>query len=161
LKLPFWIYAKEPHYLKIQPLIIAEEYLKEKSSNSSTLIDYKIWCFNGKPFSVWACYDRKDDYVYVGTYDFDWNYHPEGSVFDNHYRKGVLLPKPKTLGQMFHYAEVLSKPFPQVRVDLYEVNGKVYFGELTFTSFGGMMDFYTPEYLLEMGEKVSLPDRHN
>lgn len=57
---------------------------------------------------------------------------------------------------MIDVAEKLSKPFPEVRVDLYDVNGQVYFGELTFTSLGGMMDYYTPKALLEMGAFVSL-----
>ena len=64
---------------------------------------------------------------------------------------------PICLNEMIRVASILSKPFPQVRVDLYEVNGKVYFGELTFTSLGGMMDYYTPEYLLEMGKQVNIP----
>ena len=57
---------------------------------------------------------------------------------------------------MIKLAEELSKPFPQVRVDLYNIKGKIYFGELTFTSLGGMMYYYTPEFLLEMGSKVDV-----
>ena len=54
------------------------------------------------------------------------------------------------------YSRILAKPFPQVRVDLYNINGKIYFGELTFTSLGGMMNYFTPQALLEMGRKVNL-----
>ena len=91
------------------------------------------------------------------TYDLNWNPHPEFSVFTSEYRHGKLLPKPKNLDQMFDVARSLSAKFHQVRVDLYNINGKIYFGELTFTSQGGMMDFYTPEFLLEMGEQIGLP----
>ena len=59
---------------------------------------------------------------------------------------------------MIHVAQMVSRPFPQVRVDLYEAEGQVWFGELTFTSLGGMMNYYTPAYLKEMGNQVSLPD---
>ena len=57
---------------------------------------------------------------------------------------------------MIKVCKILSKPFPQVRVDLYEVHGKVYFGELTFTSLGGYMDYFSEEYLMKMGEKIDL-----
>ena len=58
---------------------------------------------------------------------------------------------------MLRIAELLSNGFPQVRVDLYEVNGNPYFGEMTFTSAGGRMDHYTKEYLKYLGEKVQMP----
>jgi hypothetical protein len=80
------------------------------------------------------------------TYDLDWNAHPEYSVFYNHYRMGKIIPKPKNFNEMIATAEKLSKPFPVVRVDLYNIGGKIYFGEMTFTSLGGLMDFYTDEF---------------
>ena len=67
------------------------------------------------------------------------------------------IPRPACLDKMIAAARKLSKPFPEVRVDLYAVGGKAYFGELTFTSLGGMMDVYTPEYLKVMGSKVTIP----
>ena len=57
---------------------------------------------------------------------------------------------------MIRYAKILSKPFPQVRVDFYEVDGKVYFGELTFSSLGGLITWYKPWYLMEKGNLVDL-----
>ena len=59
---------------------------------------------------------------------------------------------------MISVAEKLSQGFPELRVDLYNINGKVYFGELTFTSQGGGMDFYTPEFLKELGSKFDISD---
>lgn len=147
----------EFHYLPIKPCVIAEEFLEEKESFSSTLIDYKIWCFGGKPYNIWTCYDRID-HPFVALYDVQWQYHPEYSIFNNSYKKGTkAVPRPKSLDKMLEACSILTKDFPQVRVDFYEVNGKPYFGELTFTSLGGRMTFYTQEYLLEMGEKVILP----
>jgi hypothetical protein len=64
------------------------------------------------------------------------------------------LPRPKCLEEMIRVARTLSEGFPEVRVDLYESQGRVWFGELTFTSLCGMMNYYTPEYLREMGERV-------
>lgn len=151
------IKSGEFHYLPIKPRVIAEEFLQESNSFSKTLIDYKIWCFSGEPYNVWACYDRIS-HPFVALYDLNWQYHPEYSIFNNSYKRGNKnVPRPKSLDKMLEACRVLSKDFPQVRIDFYEVNGKPYFGEMTFTSLGGRMNFYTPEYLLEMGEKVILP----
>lgn len=154
------IYTTEFHYMGIKPCIIAEQLLEndtETQEYTSTLIDYKIWCFNGKAYAIWTCMNRNLDGAEVATFDKDWNYHPEGSIFNKDYKKQPhLCPKPICLKEMLDAAEKLSKPFPVVRVDLYCVGGKVYFGELTFTSNGGTNDFYTNEYLLEMGQQIDL-----
>ena len=123
---------------------------------AKSLVDYKIWCFNGKAHYIWVCSDRDSQGTDVMTYDLEWNAHPEYSIFDSRYRKGQLMPKPQNFDEMIMVAETLAKPFPEVRLDLYNVNGKIYFGETTFTSLGGMMNFYTPEFLLEMGEKIDV-----
>ncbi len=149
------VLAAEPQYKDMVPCVIAEELLPIEKGHKS-LIDYKIWCFNGKPYYIWACTDRDNLGTDVMTYDLEWNPHPEYSIFDSRYRKGELIDKPKNLEYMLEVAEKLAKPFPQVRVDLYNIKGKIYFGELTFTSLGGMMNFHTPEFLLEMGSKVDV-----
>ncbi len=149
----------ELHYNNIPPCIIAEELLdvRKQPINSSSLIDYKIWAFNGKPAYIWACYDRDVHSVQVGVYDLDWNFHPEYSVETDHYRIAKKqLPRPVALDKMLEAASILSKGFPQVRVDLYEVDGKAYFGELTFTSNAGFNNFYTEEFLRELGSQVIL-----
>ena len=130
---------------------------QNQATASETLIDYKIWCFNGKPESVSACRNRYKGTVEVASYDLNWNHHPEHSVYTNHYIKSeVPFNKPSSLNRMLEVASVLSEGFPQVRVDLYEVDGKIYFGELTFTSNFGMMEFYTDDYLTYLGSKVEL-----
>ena len=70
-----------------------------------------------------------------------------------------IIEKPKNFDKMLELAGILSQGIPQVRVDLYEVGGKPYFGEMTFTSAGGFMDFYTDEFLEEMGSHVELPTK--
>jgi len=149
----------EMHYKNIKPCIIAENLLEQGECNFSTsLIDYKIWCFNGKPYIIWACYSRSKECVYVNFYDFDWNVHPEYSVFDCHYRNGKgKLPRPQKLKEMLLAASKLSDGFPQVRVDFYETNGILYFGEMTFTSERGRMSYFTESFLKELGNQVILP----
>lgn len=159
VKLKYGDVTGEPHYADIVPCVIVEELLdvNKQSVASSSLIDYKIWCLNGVPYCIFCAWNRTIHGIDVGVYDLDWNYHPEWSIFTDHYRKGKeLLPKPINYEKMLEIAGKLSKGFPILRVDLYEVDGKIYFGELTFTSLGGFMDYLSPEILLKMGQKVKL-----
>lgn len=149
----------EPHYAAIKPCVIAEELLDiaQQPIKTSSLIDYKIWCLNGEPYLFYCIWNRTIQSIDVAIYDLDWHYHPEQSVFSDHYREGGdVLPKPQNFQFMLEVAKTMAEGFPIVRVDLYEVGGKVYFGELTFTSLGGFMNYLTPEQLLRMGEKVVL-----
>ena len=155
----FGVVSGEPHYALIKPCIIAEELLDASTQpcGSSSLVDYKIWCFNGNPHSVWCCYNRKQYHANVGVYDLNWQYHPEASVFTKHYIMGrQQLPKPTCLDRMIEVAKKLSCGFPVLRVDLYEVNGHVYFGELTFTSQSGCMDYFSKKFLNETGALIKL-----
>ena len=158
----------EPHYWKIRRRIIAEEYLEEKafSSFSSSLIDYKFFCIYGKPEVILVTYDRQNMRVgkemiegrrslKVMLFDLDWNPMPQKVSEEVVKGQHDLVPKPANLDEMIKVAKILSKPFPQVRVDLYEVNRRIYFGEMTFTP-GSSHEFFTTEYNLELGEKLDL-----
>ena len=161
-----WLHRKtigalhaEPQYKNMTPCVVVEEVLPlEKGATSLT--DYKMWCFNGKCYYTWICNDRSagGNSAHVMTYDMDWNAHPEFSVFNSDYLRGDIIPKPNNFEKMVEIAEKLSKGFPELRVDLYNIDGKIYFGELTFTSQGGFMDFYTPEFNKMLGEKFSIKD---
>lgn len=136
------------HYMRIKPAIIAEGLLEnDEISNrySSTLIDYKFWCFNGKAHYV-RVYGNRGSQTDVMTYDMDWNPHPEYSISTKEFKSGMEIPKPQNFDDMIKIVEILGKPFPVVRVDLYNIGGKIYFGELTFTSHGGMMNNLTDEF---------------
>lgn len=159
LKKKFSNYNGEPHYAQMKPCIIAEELLDatKQPIETDTLIDYKIWCFNGKAYYIWACYNRHKGSVEVATYDLNWNRRDEKSIFTNHYRRAEKdLPCPQSLLEMIKMAEKLSVGIPQVRVDLYEVDNKPYFGEMTFTSAGGFNNFYTNDFLMELGSYCDL-----
>lgn len=148
--------SAEPQYRDIKPMILAEELLPCCEGETS-LVDYKLWCFNGEPYSFFICSERQADgyHATADCYDLEWNRHPEIMKASPHMTVATkALPRPSCLEDMIQAARVLSKPFPQVRVDMYAMGGRVFFGELTFTSLGGMMDYFTPDYLLEMGRKV-------
>lgn len=147
------------HYLRIHPRMIAEKLLHNDSETakiSFSIIDYKLWCFNGKVYWIWTCSNRDEHSTEVMTYDRKWKHYPEYSIFKEGYRQGKILPKPKNLKRMMDVAEKLAAPFPCVRVDLYNVDGKIYFGELTFTSYGGLQDFYTDEFQMLAGAQIDL-----
>ncbi len=149
----------EFHYGKIKPCIIAEKLLdaSKQPISSKSLIDYKVWCVNGEPQYIWACYDRTNARVQVMMYDTQWNAVPQKCFCTPHYRIAPeLLPPPYSLRQMMESARALAEGFPVVRVDFYEVDKKLYFGEMTFTAAGGFNDFYSQEFQNEMGEMIDL-----
>ena len=158
LKQKFGYQSCEPHYNKIKPLIIAEEYLESTQDTYSTsLIDYKVWCFNGKPYCIFTCYNRDSFGLETNVYDLNWNVHPEYSVFSNHFRDGKgRIPRPPILDKLLNAASVLSQDLPQARIDFYIVNGDLYFGEITLTSNCGRMSYLSKEYLIELGNFVEL-----
>lgn len=92
----------EPHYKNMKPCVIAEEVLPfEKGATS--LIDYKMWCFNGKCYYTFVCNERNanGNSAHVMVYDMNWNAHPEFSVFNSDYLRGDIIPKPKNFDKMW------------------------------------------------------------
>lgn len=147
----------EPHYNKISPKVVAEEFLENTESFSTSLIDYKVWCFNGKPYCIFVAYNRTQDHLYTNVYDMNWKVHPEWSVFTNHYLDGnSKVTRPEVLDEMLEIASNLSVGFPEVRIDFYIVKNKIYFGEMTFTSACGRMDYFSQEYLEELGRQCDI-----
>ena len=152
MKDDFWMEYAEVHYKTIPKKIICEEYLEGKGN--ALPVDFKIYCFNGKPEYIGNFIERDivTDEILRGYFDLDWNPSP---VF-----KGEMQPelfeRPVTLEKMLEYAEILAKPFPFVRVDFYEVDGKIYFGELTFTPTGCLATYYTDEAQIKLGELLNV-----
>ena len=157
---PFGYSGGQLHYLPIKRCIIAEELLeeegKQKELSPTSLIDYKIWCINGVPQCILVVFGRTNMLYYRQVYDLQWNKMPEvmNMRSNGHYDyKDVDIPKPECLAEILNIAYKLSEPFPEVRVDLYVIKGKPYFGELTFTA--GMGSF-TDEYYKYLGEKIDI-----
>lgn len=157
LQYKYGLYQAEYHYLYIKPCIVAEQLISETDSRySSSIIDYKVWCFNGKPYCILCCFNRGEN-TNVALYDTQWNYlHGKISRTNHFTEKSDYLPKPLNLDKMIDDATILSKDFPEVRVDFYNVNGKIYFGEMTFTSLGGFMNYFTDDFLKELGNQINL-----
>lgn len=149
----------ELHYLSIKPMIIAEELLdcNKQVVKTNSLIDYKFFCASGEPLCILAIWDRDKDSFKCAVYDINWTHLPNTIRYNSHYRKpDKLLPVPQTLDQMVAATRILAAGFPEVRVDLYEVDNKPLFGEMTFTSAGGFMDYFTDEFCLQLGNKIKV-----
>ena len=146
----------EPHYQLINNCIIAEKLLKDDSTESfsCSLVDYKIWCMDGKPYGCLVIWDRHiHGHYHLDWYDLEWNQHTE--LLTDHDTR-FSIPKPDNWRYMLEIAGILSKGHPEVRVDLYSIKGKIYFGEMTFTDSGGYILDFSQELLKELGENVIL-----
>lgn len=130
LKTNYYYIGREWPYKNVKPRIIVEEYMEDKIDKE--LIDYKLYCFNGKCDYVMACFDRFKGKTKFVFFDRNWTVQKEMSNDGIKYGDNIKLRKPKNLKLMFEFASKLSKGIPFVRVDFYETNGKLYFGELTF-----------------------------
>lgn len=152
LKSNYYYHGRQYQYKDIKPAIICEEYLENK--DGSEILDYKFMCFNGEPIMVWIDYNRYTSHVrnYYNLDGCPYNY-----VSDVPADYNIPFVKPKNYEKMINIARKLSKSFPHVRVDLYNLNGRIIFGEMTFTSWGGCVSFGTPELDILWGEKFDLP----
>ena len=127
--------------------IIIEELLTD--DNKKDIPDYKFWCFHGKPTYCQVIGSRSEKET-IDFFDMDWNHQPFRGLNKACDNATEPIPRPKKLDEMKEVAEKLSQDFPFVRVDLYQANGKVYFGELTFYPASGYGHF-TPD---EWDEKI-------
>ncbi len=143
---------KEWPYKDVPKRIIAEKYMSDESGE---LTDYKFFCFDGTPKAMFVATDRQTvgEEVKFDFYDMDFNHLP---LKQGHPNARQLIHKPKSFEKMKEIAEKLSKNIPHVRVDLYEINGQVYFGELTFYHFGGLVPFEPDEWDYKFGEWLKL-----
>lgn len=146
--------TREWAYSQIKPRIIVEKFMKDK--NSDDITDYKFFCFNGEPKVMYISVGL-ENHATASISFADMNYNLLDIERADYKALDKLPPKPKTFEQMKTLARKLSKGFPQVRVDLYEINGKLYFGELTFYTCGGMVRWRKREYDERLGDLIQLP----
>ena len=141
----------EKHYSSIKPRIIIEKYIGEIDSLP---VEYKIHVFNGVARSMYVVTGRGKDIRY-NNYYIDWKEF-DGSQFNGWKKTDYPLKAPKEWPQMVKMAEDLAKKFPFVRVDLYNINGKIYFGEMTFTPAKGTLILDDDKCDFEMGEWLDI-----
>ncbi|WP_252216020.1 ATP-grasp fold amidoligase family protein [Clostridium sp. VAP41] len=152
----FYEVTRERQYKDIERKIICEEYLED---DSGSLRDYKIYCFNGKPEYISVNVNPHTPELTIDYFNLDWKKCDEFNCVGE---KNSFIPikKPDNLKEMINIAKILSQKFSYVRVDLRSVEGKTYFGELTFTSSNGTCPFKNQEKEKEIAKLIDLKNYH-
>ena len=150
----FWGMREWP-YKNVKPRIIAEQFMEDEQTQE--LRDYKFFCFDGVVKALFIATDRmkEGEDTKFDFFDENFNHLP----FTNGHPNAEILPqRPVCFDEMKVLAEKLSKGIPHVRVDLYEVNGRVYFGEMTFFHWSGFTPFVPEDWDLIFGDWINLPN---
>lgn len=155
LKSNYYLMGREMPYKYVKRKVFAEAFLEHEDD----LVDYKFFCFNGEPKVLKIDYDRETKH-HANYYDADMQllpFYKKSSRPDNP-KKFV---KPENYDKMLAIARALSKNIPFVRVDLYNLNGKIYFGEITFFPSSGFEPLTDPDWDYKLGSWIHLPNTYN
>lgn len=157
MKRNYFYLGRDIQYKYIVPKIIIEQYMRDDSQINNTLDDYKFFCFNGKPKIMFFASGRGNNRRF-DFFDMNYNHLP----IKYHYPNSSMLPlKPKCFEEMKTIATKLCGDFPFMRIDLYEINGKVYFGEYTLIHDGGLYPFEPAEWEQRLGDWIDLSKEKN
>lgn len=149
----FWA-GREWPYKDVKPRILAEQYMEDEATHE--LRDYKIFTFGGVPKALFIATDRgSNEETKFDFFDAEFKHLP---FTNGHPNADVTPAKPETFEKMKELASKLSQNIPQLRVDFYEVNGKTYFGELTFAHWSGLMPFEPEKWDKTFGDWIELPE---
>ena len=154
LKQNYYFIGREWPYKGVKRKIIAEKYMTD-SENVDRFTDYKFFCFNGVADSVMVCIDREKGNPKFYFFNKNWEL-CRYNIRGKNAAKDFSLPCPSNIKKMFEIAEQLSQGIPFVRVDLYNSNGEIYFGELTFFPDSGFDNNLLPETDRYFGSLINL-----
>ena len=152
----YYLWTREWPYKGVKPRIIAEKYMEDQETGE--LRDYKFFCFNGEPKLMFVASERGLKNTKFDFYDMQFHHM---NIVQHYPNSEYSIEKPEHFEKMVMLAEKLSAGFPHVRVDFYEANGQVYFGEMTFYHFGAIVPFETEEWDKKIGDWLVLPDKIN
>lgn len=147
-----YYYGREWPYKEVTPQIICEQFIESDSPGG--IIDYKFLCFNGQVDNVMICSNRQTGNVSFDHFDKEWNFLRYQYV-DDKKPDNYTINRPEGMSKMWEMAEILSKEFPFVRVDLYYERNRIYFGELTFFPQSGYDTDLKKETDLYLGKKIN------
>lgn len=155
LKSNFFYIGREYQYRNIKPMILCEKFI---SDNGKVPMDYKIYCFNGVPDVILVCRDRFSKNTHRASYlffDQEWIFQPLNKGDED--LQDTDIPKPENLDEMVEIAKKLSRDFLFARIDLYNIGGKIYFGEITLSPNSGFDPDIKYETDLMFGQKLKIP----
>lgn len=147
-------FGGEFHYGKMLPMIIAEEYLE---NDQKEILDYSFYCFHGEIAFLSVEQGTIQGLQMIDYYDLNWE-RSQVKFFEDFHRSEQKYEKPDNFDHMVFMAKTLSQGYPHLRVDLYNVAGKVYFGELTYAPENGYIQWDPLSLDLEYGKRI---DIHN
>jgi hypothetical protein len=147
---------REWPYKNVPKRIIAEKFMEEHDNPTDDLIDYKFYCFSGEPTYCQVIKDRRKKET-IDFFDMEWKHQDFIGLNTNAVYAEVLPKKPTRFDDMKSIAKSLSKAIPFSRIDLYEINGIVYFSEITFYPRSGFGRFSPQRYDQILGDKIILP----
>ena len=148
----YYYAGREYPYNGIKPYIIAEQLMKDESAPDKSIEDYKFFCFGGEPKVMFVATDRSTDCRF-DFFDMDFNHL---DIVNIHPQADKPIAKPEMFEEMKEIAAKLSKGIRFVRIDLYELNGKIYFGEYTFFHGGGFRRCQPEEWERKLGDWIDL-----
>ena len=154
LKNNYYKKGREWPYKNVPRKIIAEKYMEDTSVGE--LPDYKFFCFDGEVKALFIGTERSTGDVKFDYYDADFNHL---DLVQLHPMSGKVLQKPQNFEEMKELAGKLSQGIPHVRVDFYSINGKTYFGEMTFYHHGGVIPFHPEEWDDIFGSWIRIPEK--
>lgn len=152
LKREYFYAGREYPYKNLKPCIIAEQFMIDESEPQKSIEDYKFFCFNGKPEIMFVATDRNID-VKFDFFDMDFNHLDIENI---HPQSGKDIQKPNMFDEMKEIAAKLSQGIKHVRIDLYELNGRIYFGEYTFFHGGGFALMYPLKWEKKLGDLIDV-----
>ena len=157
LKYNFYYETRELPYKSMKPLILCEEYMTD-NEKVDYITDYKFYCFDGYVDCVMVCLERETGHPKFYFFDKKWEL-KRINIAGKNAPANFSVPKPSQMDKMFEIAEKLSKGFPYLRMDLYQINDKIYFGEYTFYPKGGFDPNYLEETEKYFGNLIELPNK--
>lgn len=150
MKKNYFYYGREWPYKSVKPCVIAEKYMTNDKEDA--LIDYKYFCFNGEPKIMYWSKDKSND-PRTDFFDMSYNHLPIRMRDPN---ADKIPPKPVHFEKMKEIAKFLAKDFPHVRIDFYEINGQIYFGEFTFYHCSGFAEVKPEEWNYKLGSWINI-----
>lgn len=150
LKLNPYVFGREYPYKNVEPCIMAEKFMTPDGEED--IRDYKFFCFNGKPEIMFIATDRSTD-VKFDFFDMDFNHL---DIVNIHEQSGLEIKKPQMFDEMKEIASKISQGMKFVRIDLYEISGKIYFGEFTFFHGGGFWPMKPEKWEKELGDLIKI-----